>query len=65
MIGYTLEVYQVNLKHLAYSFMIGISSSGSILLPWINLMFIEAELSSFIPFAIFSLAPLYFIPRLP
>lgn len=36
MIGYTLEVYQINLKPLAYSFLIRISSVGSILLPWVN-----------------------------
>mgnify|MGYP000159167628 CR=1 FL=1 len=65
LIGYTHEVYQLNLKHLAYSFLLGISSAGSILLPWINKMFIQAHLSGFIPFALFSLVPLYFIVRLP
>ena len=64
MISYTLEVYQVNLKHLAYLFLIRISAFGSILLPWINEMFIQAGLSGFIPFALVSLVPLYFVPRL-
>lgn len=65
MIGYTIEVYPANVKNTAYSFFLGVSSLGSILLPWIDASFISWEWSGFIGLAIASLFPLYFTPRLP
>lgn len=65
LISYTLEVYPANVKRLAYAFMLGVSSAGSILLPWINQVLISADFSGFIAVLVASIAPLYFTPRLP
>jgi len=65
MIGYTMEVYPSNVRNTAYSFCLGVSSLGSILLPWMDALFISWGWSGFIGLAVMSLIPLYFTPRLP
>lgn len=64
MIGYTLEVYPANVKNTAYSFCLGVSSLGSVLLPWIDASLISFGFSGFIGLAVASLFPLYFTPQL-
>lgn len=64
LISYTLEVYPANVKNLAYSFFLGASAFGSILLPWLNELFIQFGFSGFIPIVLLCLVPLYWTPRL-
>jgi hypothetical protein len=65
LISYTLEVYPANVRNLAYSFLLGASAAGSILLPWINSVAGYIGLAGFIGTAVVSLVPLYLTPKLP
>lgn len=64
LISYTLEVYPSNARSLGFSLCLGISSVGSIVMPWINESFMYADLSGFISFAVASFTALYFVLKL-
>lgn len=64
LVSYTLEVYPSNVRRLGFSVCLGVSSVGSILMPWINNILISLGLSGFITFALASFACLCFIPKL-
>lgn len=49
---------------MGFSLCLGVSSLGSIFVPWINQMFIYANLSGFISFAVASLVVFYFMNKL-
>jgi hypothetical protein len=65
LVSYTLEAYPSNVRSMGFSLCLGVSSLGSIFVPWINEAFIYANLSGFISFAVASLAVLYFLNKLP
>ena len=65
LIGYTAEVYPANLKHTAYAFCLGVSSLGSVVLPWVGAVMVGWGWSGFIGIAAVSLVALYFVPKLP
>jgi len=64
LISYTLEIYPSNARSLGFSLCLGISSIGSILMPWINSTFIYVDLSGFISLAVASFVAMYFISKL-
>lgn len=64
LVSYTLEVYPSNVRNMGFSLCLGVSSLGSILIPWVVSTFLYADLSGFIGFAIFSLIIFYFINKL-
>lgn len=65
LVSYTLEVYPSNVRSMGFSFCLGVSSLGSIFVPWINEAFIYANLSGFISFAVASMVVFYFMNKLP
>lgn len=64
LVCYTLEIFPSNVRRLGFSVCLGVSSAGSILIPWLNNLMIQLGLSGFITFALASLATLWFIPKL-
>lgn len=64
LVSYTLEVYPSNVRRLGFSVCLGVSSVGSIVMPWINNTLISLGLSGFITFSLASLGALWFIPKL-
>jgi hypothetical protein len=49
---------------MGFSLCIGVSSLGSIFVPWINEAFVYANLSGFISFSVASLIVFYFMNKL-
>lgn len=64
LVSYTLEIYPSNVRSMGFSLCLGVSSLGSIFVPWINELFIYANLSGFISFAVASLVVFYFVNKL-
>lgn len=64
LINYTLEVYPSNVRNMAFTLMITVSSLGSIALPCINSAFIHAGFSGFLGFAVAALITVYFATQL-
>lgn len=64
LINYTLEVYPSNVRNMAFTLMITVSSIGSIALPCINSAFIHAGFSGFLGFAVAALITAYFATQL-
>lgn len=64
LVSYTLEIYPSNVKSMGFGLCIGVSSLGSIFVPWISEAFIYANLSGFISFLLASLTVLYFMNKL-
>ena len=49
---------------MGFNLCFGVSSIGSIFIPWINSLFIYADLSGFISFTLAGIGILYFINKL-
>lgn len=64
LVSYTLEVYPSNVRRLGFSVCLGVSSVGSIMMPWLNNTLISLGLSGFITFSVAGVATLWFIPKL-
>jgi hypothetical protein len=64
LVSYTLEIYPSNVRRLGFSVCLGVSSIGSIVMPWLNESFISLDLSGFISFAVASASVIYFVPQL-
>jgi hypothetical protein len=64
LVSYTLEIYPSNVRSMGFSLCLGVSSLGSIFVPWINEAFIYANLSGFINFSVASIVVFYFMNKL-
>lgn len=64
LVSYTLEIYPSDVRRLGFSVCLGVSSVGSILLPWLNKTFIIFDLSGFISFVVASGVVIYFLYKL-
>jgi len=64
LVSYTLEIYPSNIRNLGFSLCLGISSFGSILIPWVISILLYVNLSGFIAFAVVSVMVFYPLHKL-